>query len=216
MRWMLICIGISIWILFSNAMLSAQQHPSSLKASVNESSESSVPESAVEMTDIHDIKPPEKAGIGPVFIYYLILAALLLVLLCVGFYFWRKRGQKKAELDMAPFPPHVTALNLLDELATEENSDEKTFYFRLSAILRHYIRGKYCVNAPEMTTEEILPRIEELGCHVGLQKPLRELFRSTDPIKFSRVPAGEAKMKSDLIFVKEFVAQTTLTQNAEE
>ncbi|MFC1813383.1 DUF4381 family protein [Thermodesulfobacteriota bacterium] len=215
MRWIFICIGISIWILFSNAMLSAQQAPNSLKASSSEPSESSVAESAAEMTDIHDIKPPEKAGVDPVLFYCLLLGALLLVLLFVGFYFWKKRGKKAAELDIAPLPPDVAALRFLDELATEENSDEKAFYFRLSAILRHYIRGRYHINAPEMTTEEFLPRVEQLGLHVGLQQPLRELFRSTDPIKFARVPAGEAKMKSDLIFVKEFVEQTTLMQNSE-
>ena len=216
MRWMLMGIGIIIWILFSNAMLLAQQHPNSLKASANEPSESSVSGNAVEMTDIHDIKPPEKAGVDPVLFYCLLLGALLLLLLFVGFYFWKKRETKATEPDIAPLPPDVAALRLLDELATEENSDEKAFYFRLSAILRHYIRGRYCVNAPEMTTEEFLPRVEQLGLHVGLQQPLRELFQSTDPIKFARVPAGEAKMKSDLIFVKEFVAQTTLTQNSEE
>lgn len=215
MRWILICAGISIWILFSNAMLFAQQNPNSLEASASEPPESSVPGNAVEMTDIHDIKPPEKAGIDPVFFYYLLLAAFLLMLLFGAFYFWKKRGKKAAELDIAPLPPDVTALRLLDDLANAENSDEKAFYFRLSAILRHYIRGRYGVNAPEMTTEELLPRVEELGCHAGLQKPLRELFRSADPIKFSRVPAGETKMKSDLAFVKEFVKQTTLVQNSE-
>jgi len=214
MRWMLICTGIIIWILFSNTMLFAQQTPNSLEVSAKEPSESSVPGNAVEMTDIHDIKPPEKAGVDPVFFYYLLLAAFLLVLLFVGFYFWKKRGMKAAELDIAPLPPDVTALRLLDELAKAENSDEKAFYFRLSAILRHYIRGRYCVNAPEMTTEEFLPRVEELGLHIGLQKPLRELFQSTDPIKFAGIPAGEAKMKIDLIFVKEFVKQTTFVQNA--
>ena len=215
MRWKSIYTGITVWILFSNAMLFAQQNSNSLMVSTGNTSAIRATGNAVEMTDIHDIKPPEKAGIGPTLLYYLFLAGLLLVLLFVGLYFWKKRRKKASEPDIALVPPDVTALRLLSELADAGGSDEKVFYFRLSAILRHYIRGRYGVNAPEMTTEEFLPRVEELGCHIGLQKPLRELLRSTDPIKFARVPAGEAKMKSDLVFVKEFVKQTTLTQNSE-
>ena len=87
--------------------------------------------------------------------------------------------------------------------------DGKEFHFRLSAILRTYIQGRYGINAPEMTTEEFVPRIADLGIPRELRKCLKSLCRTSDPVKFAGVHAVESEMRKDLMFVRNFVRQTT-------
>ena len=53
-------------------------------------------------------------------------------------------------------------MQALNEIADVQRLNGKTFYFRLSAILRQYVFGRFAVGAPEMTTEEFLPCIHRL------------------------------------------------------
>jgi len=167
------------------------------------------PEQAVQMSDIHDLKPPEEAGFDPTMLYYALAAVLILAILTALFLYLKKRMKKKNDLqNRSTLPPDELAFTLLDGLLDVERIDGKVFYFRLSAILRGYIQGRYGINAPEMTTEELLPAIDRLDVPKELLKNVRELFHSSDPVKFAGSPAVQSKMHNDLMFVRNFVKQT--------
>lgn len=100
-------------------------------------------------------------------------------------------------------------MQALDHLADLRRLDGKTFYFRLSAILRQYVFGRFAVGAPEMTTEEFIPRIDRLNMDKGLAQRLRVLCRAMDPVKFGSETAVEKQMETDLLFAREFVNKTT-------
>jgi hypothetical protein len=102
------------------------------------------------------------------------------------------------------------ALRQLEGIRDVGALDARVFYFRLSAILRAYIEGRYGLNAPEMTTEELLPNIGLVDLPMDLDLRLRELLLSTDPIKFAALPASRQKMESDLAFAYAFVEKTTV------
>jgi hypothetical protein len=164
-----------------------------------------------EMTDIFDIKGPEAFGVNPAYFRYAIYALIILLLLALiaaAIHYWKKR-QKKIEEIVAHVDPDVAAYKLLDELAGLELPDGKEFYFRLSAILRNYFRGRYKIDAPEMTTEQLLPRIMKINLGHDIYQQLKTFFYSSDPIKFADIAADPDKMKNDLFFVRNFVKETT-------
>lgn len=167
------------------------------------------PGQAVQMSDIHDLKPPEEAGFDPTTLYYALAAVLILAILTALFIYLKKRSKKINDLqNRSTLPPDELAFTLLDGLLDVDAFDGKVFYFRLSAILRGYIQGRYGINAPEMTTEELLPAMDKSDIPKELQKNVRELLHSSDPVKFAGSPAVQSKMHNDLMFVRNFVKQT--------
>jgi hypothetical protein len=190
---------------------SGAKDESSTESGSPEQSQISGTEKTVQMTDIHDIKPPEKIGVNFTLLYYVLGTILMLALLAILFIWFRKRKKKIKEKEIVVLPPDEAAFASLDELTEVERIDGKTFYFRLSAILRTYIYERYGINAPEMTTEEFLPHIEKLELPGELKKGVRALCHSADPVKFAGLSAVQTVMENDLNFVRNFVKQTTVS-----
>jgi hypothetical protein len=164
------------------------------------------------MTDIHDIKPLEVLATDWSWIYYILGAVLILAIIGTIIYYLIKSRTRKLSSVETPVLPHEAALGSLDAITDVENMDGKAFYFSLSNILRTYIEARFGINALEMTTEELLPKIDLLGISKEMQQPLKELIRSTDPVKFAGVPAAVSKMREHLYFIRKFVEQTAETQ----
>jgi hypothetical protein len=166
----------------------------------------------VPMTDIHDIRPPVPVGIDAPWLMPVLLVLTVLVILAALFWWWKKhRRQPTVETIVPELPPEMTALRSLDEIADVRRLDGKTFYFRLSAILRQYVYGRFSVGAPEMTTEEFLPCINQLPIDGELARQLKGLSRAMDPVKFGGAITTEKQMEADLLFARGFVRRTTET-----
>jgi hypothetical protein len=164
------------------------------------------------MTDIHDIKPLERIVVLGKWLSYLLAGLALLLLLAFGLWLLRrKRRQPAQETLPPPVPPDVIALEALAQLAADQKGliDRQAFYFRLSAILRQYIDQRYTLGASRMTTEEFVPRVATLELEPALQRPLIDLCRGADPIKFAKAAVDDLKMQADLRFVEQFVKRTT-------
>jgi hypothetical protein len=167
------------------------------------------------MTDIHDIKALENLSVDTRMLYYILAGVLVLAVIAATWHFWKKYRKQKNAKQQVPIPPHETALLLLDGLSDVETMDGKTFYFNLSAIVRNYIDGRFHINAPEMTTEELVPKIDLLEIDKALQQELKGMIRAADPVKFAGIPAEISRMREHLIFAREFINQTILPENAE-
>jgi hypothetical protein len=147
-----------------------------------------------EVTDIRDVKPLIVTDRGPPVWLLTIAGGMTLLLALVAILWWRRR---KRPVSVPPPPPYEVAFAALDSLRQTDFSDlhaVRDYYFRISEILRSYIEGAFSLNATDLTTEEILPRLVSLE---GLAEPqrhdLREFLRHTDEVKFAeRHPsAGE-------------------------
>lgn len=172
--------------------------------------ESPPPKTPAPMTDIHDILPPVLVGIDAPWLIPSLLALAAAVILAAGWWFWKKRNRNRAIETIVPeLPPELTAMQALDKIADVLRLDGKTFYFRLSAILRQYVFGRFAVGAPEMTTEEFVPCINRLHIDKSLAHRLKGLCRAMDPVKFGSETAVEKQMETDLLFAREFVRRTT-------
>jgi cell division septation protein DedD len=162
------------------------------------------------MTDIHDIKPALDMGLDLRWVYWAIGALVLLALAALVWRRWRKREKPEAvEMAPPPLPPDAEAMQMLDALAAEGNPDPKPFYFRLSAVIRRYLERRFDFPAAEMTTEELLPRVDRLPMAPELAQALKSFCRAADPVKFAGAPADTGRMARDLAFARDLVRRTS-------
>lgn len=141
----LICLGLLLMLCSSGV---AGQAAPDTHTSAPGGKESNTLNNTVQLSDINDIKPLEKIGVNPALYWYAALGAIVLMLIAAAWIYLKKRRKKIPEV-VALISPEEAALNLLDNLQPLMNSDGKTFYFKLSMILREYIGRRFGVGAPE-------------------------------------------------------------------
>ena len=164
------------------------------------------------MTDIHDILPPVAVGLDAPWLWIGLIGLGAVLLATLAWWLWNKGRQSRSVETIVPeLPPELIARQALDQISDVRGMDGKTFYFRLSAILRRYVFGRFGVGAPEMTTEEFLPCIDSLSIDRDLSGGLKGLCRAMDPVKFGGQATAEKQMAADLMFAREFVSKTTKT-----
>ncbi len=165
--------------------------------------------------NIADIKPIYKVPIGwaDVWPWLLVLGLLLLVAAVIGFSiyaFIRWRNNKPIFSSPKPAePPHIIALRDLDKLRGEklwQNNRTKEYYTRLSDVVRAYIEGRFGVMAMEMTSDEILTGMRNIGFEDNnLVDRLRKLFVLADLVKFAKAEPladeNETSMLDSYLFV---------------
>ena len=178
----------------------------------------SVSQAVSKMTDIHDIKAPVRPGLVANTKYYILAGLFLIGVLALILWYikTRKNSSQAIETLIPELPPEIIALKHLNQLAAKANSDPKIFYFRLSAIMREYLDVRYHIKSMEMTSEEFIPKINELNLENHLQESIKKLILSSDPIKFAKVDTTRAKIIADLEFVKHLINQTTPISQADE
>jgi hypothetical protein len=172
-------------------------------------STSSLDDNVTRMTDIHDIKPVLEMGPDLTWLYWAAGILVILAMAWQGWRVWKKRAKGLSSIPTPPpIAPDVEAYNALDALAADEGVVPKQFYFRLSAIVRRYIERRYAIPAAEMTSEELLPRVDRLPLAPDLTQLLKEFCRKADPIKFAGAAAPPDRLPGDLAFAREFVRRT--------
>jgi hypothetical protein len=162
------------------------------------------------MTDIHDIKPILAMGADWPWLYWALAMVVLLILALLVWRWWKRRERPAASHPAAPaVAADEETYGALDALAAENGMASKQFYFRLSAILRRYVERRFDFPAAEMTTEELLPRMEQLPLDPTLAGQFRSFCRFADPVKFAGAAARQDRPAHDLAFARDFVRQTT-------
>ena len=157
---------------------------------------------------IRDIKGPKDApwNIKEI-IPYLIggVAALLIALLL--FYYLRKRKVKpEIVVEKKPeIPPHVIALQKLQQLQDEKLWQEgkyKVYQVRLSDIVRTYIEARFHINAMEQTTDETMRSFRAVDMTEELRFKLKQLLMLSDMVKFAKeqpLPSEHEKSMEDAV-----------------
>jgi hypothetical protein len=168
------------------------------------------------INDIHDIKPIIVPSAPPWAAIWIGAAALLIIaLLLLGRYLWKKRRSGGEIPTLTPeLPPEENARLALNALVAGGLGDGRRFYFRLSEILRRYLFERYGIGAPEMTPEELQPLVAKLELPGGQLGLLNRFWSHSEPVKFAGRPAREADMAADLERIERFVKVTTDALNA--
>ena len=163
------------------------------------------------MKDIHDIAFPVQVGIDPAVIKYallgigliLFLAGLLLVLR----YFIKKKKQEDRNIILLPppLPPDVAALKELDSLRDLMEKYPRLFCFKISGVFKTFIGKQFKINAPEMTTEELVTHLRNLDLDKESAAGARDFLLSLDHIKYAGAIPSMEKMERDHKFVRDFI-----------
>ncbi len=172
--------------------------------------ESSLPDNG--SSRIADIKPAQKLpGRIPRWIWIVLGAAAAAFL--VGLITSRLWKKTEKPAPMAPaIPPHIIALKALQMLKDKgllERDECEPFYTELSLILRRYLEGRFKLNAPDETTEEIVEEMSRSPELTGAQRNiLQEFMRQADLVKFAKGHPNRTTMENAFDSTKHFVEET--------
>ena len=142
--------------------------------------------------DIRDIKPPVAIPSGWTWLWW-VLGALVLVLLLLA---WRQFLKHVTKALPTPLvPAHVRAKQKLEE-ALALISQPKPFCILVSDTIRFYLEERFDFRAPERTTEEFLRELGETNLLSLEQKEsLGQFLESCDLVKFAKYEPRENELR---------------------
>ena len=146
---------------------------------------------------LRDIKPLAPVPLGTPWYVWAAVVLGTAALLAVAWWWWWRRRRRAASLPPAPpEPADVVALRALSLAYAAERSGaalRRSYYFKLSEIVRAYLEARFGVNATDLTTEEIarMPRLSpEMA--ISERERLLTLLGAADAVKFAkRDPSDE-------------------------
>ena len=144
-------------------------------------------------TDIRDLKPPIEIPDGLAWLWWMLAALALGIIL---FALWKYFQKRKQNVPIAPpVPAHIRAKQKL-EAALTLIAQPKPFVIAVSDTARTYLEERFNFHAPERTTEEFL---RELGGTKLLQPEQKEslgnFLESCDLVKFAKYEPGEKELR---------------------
>lgn len=110
--------------------------------------------------------------------------------------------------------PHKAAMKKIEQIKAEkmcESEDSKEYYTKLTDTLRQYITERYGFNATEMTSFEIMQRLEEVNDPEAISE-LRELFQTADLVKFAKYTTLINENDRNLLYAIEYINQTKVEE----
>jgi len=121
---------------------------------------------------------------------YAVIVFVVVILIAVALYFLLRKKKKgyyfKPEIVL---PAHVIALKELDQLKDSkiwQKGQTKEYYTRLTDILRGYIDRRYGIDAPEMTSDEIIEAVHRITDTISSTENLNQILRLADLVKFAK------------------------------
>ena len=92
-----------------------------------------------------------------------------------------------------------------------QSEDSKEYYTQLTDTLRQYIKERYGFNALEMTSYEIIQKLQEVNDEDAVSE-LRELFQTADLVKFAKYSTLINENDRNLVSAIEYINQTKLEE----
>jgi hypothetical protein len=164
------------------------------------------------VTDIKPIKEPIHAPLTFKEILPWLLGGLgLIALIVIAYLLWQHRKrpvieQKEPEIVVIPHEWALEQLQLLEKEQLWQRGEIKTYYIRLTDILRWYIELRFEQPAMESTTEEIMHRLKVLSLPNAVIEKTRSTLVLSDFVKFAKAKPladeHEQAFKNVLEFIK--------------
>lgn len=164
--------------------------------------------------NLKDVRPPIDLPANYVLLFWIVGAVLL-----VGLFFllrWllpKLKFRKQAVIVARPaWEIAQEQLTALEHENLPAQGEIKEYFVRLSGIVRHYLEDRFCVSAPEMTTDEFLLHLKTLPVLNEQQKvSLKEFLTASDLVKFARHGSSMSEMTKVLSGARCLVEETTPT-----
>lgn len=162
---------------------------------------------------IYDVEYPVSEQIADVVKNYWYYLVILLLILALAFLYYKYKNKPK-EVVVVPevkLPPHVKALQVLNELKEKEawkKENKKEYYSNLTDTVREYLEERFGIQALEKTTREIINDLKYTDISVEDKHFLREILKQADYVKFAKFKPDDSDGKIALDKSLEFVKRT--------
>ena len=144
------------------------------------------------------------------------LSVLMLLLIVLAFYLRQRLYDNKPIIAKVRIVkkvlPHQRAMQEIEQIKADKmvmSEDQKAYYTKLTDTLRKYIEERFGFNAMEMTSTEIIMKLQETGDRKMIDE-LRELFMTADLVKFAKYSTLINENDMNLVNAIEFINQTKL------
>lgn len=149
--------------------------------------------------------------------------SVLILLLCVAIcYLTLRLKQNKPIIThiriVKKVPAHEKALseiNVIKQQRADNKESQKEYYTQLTNTLREYIVSRFGFNAMEMTSSEIIDRLQSAGDPKMIYE-LRELFQTADLVKFAKYETLINENDANLVNAINFIDQTKTNEVVQE
>jgi len=164
---------------------------------------------------IRDIKAIYRAPVGlrEILPYGLaLMGGALLAWFIIRYLKKRQLGQQKKVRVVSSEPPDIIAIRELEKLKDEKpwmNNKVKYYYIRISEILRLYLENRYCIQALEQTTDEILFKLKSAFIEPSDFNNLANILKLADLVKFAKVIPDAEENILQIDYAKAFVRNST-------
>ena len=150
------------------------------------------------------------------------LSVLMLLLMAVGYYLYLRLRDNKPIITririVKRLLPHQKAMKEIEQIKADkmQNAENpKEYYTKLTDTLRKYIEDRYGFNAMEMTSSEIIERLEralndDAKAADTMKQELRQLFTTADLVKFAKYSTLINENDANLVSAIDFINQTKL------
>ena len=142
------------------------------------------------------------------------LSVIVLLLFVTGCFLFVRLKENKPIITKVRIvrhvPPHQRALSEIEHIKKEHlqvSEDQKAYYTQLTDTLRQYIHERFGFNALEMTTDEIISRLQATGDRKMIDE-LRELFQTADLVKFAKYSTQLNENDLNLVKAVNFIDET--------
>ena len=155
------------------------------------------------------------------------VAAVVLLVIVLGIYFWLRYRRRKVILTTRPpkdnRPPKDIALALINELNQNEawrTPGVKFFYTGLTDALRGYFAAIWHIRTLEETTVEIIEALRtQTSCSAEHLDLIQKLLKRSDLVKFAKFQPNETEARTDgamaVRIVEEVAQQLAIEQKLE-
>lgn len=150
------------------------------------------------------------------------LSVLALLMMALAYYLYLRLRDNKPVITririVKRLLPHQKAMKEIEQIKADKmqnSEDPKEYYTRLTETLRKYIEDRYGFNAMEMTSSEIIERLEKAlandkNAADTMKAELRQLFTTADLVKFAKYFTMINENDANLMSAIDFINQTKL------
>lgn len=144
------------------------------------------------------------------------LSVIFVILGVITYYLWTRLKENKPVIAkvriIKKIPAHQKALSEIEHIKKERMSvseDQKTYYTLLTDVLRKYIKERFGFNAMEMTSAEIISRLQTQSDKKIIDE-LKDLFTTADLVKFAKYSTLINENDANLVNAIQFINTTKI------
>lgn len=161
---------------------------------------------------LKDIKQPIEEPLRLIDVWPWILFTLIFIFIIylLKKYFFQKNIKKTTKVKSKKIPADIIALKELKKLENKNMWQDglvKEYYSSISEIIRRYIEDRFEFIALEMTTDEILMKLNSITSNEYINS-LKTLLQRADLAKFAKNKPIDTENQQSLILAKEFIKHT--------